>query len=85
MNYLISAKVPEDAHKRRLALGNPKWGYLVMRGIRAMEEEPENNARFIEMEKKISSAIAVAQKYAQAYYAITEAKAVAGWNNENLL
>lgn len=75
VNKLISAKVPEDAYKRREALGLksgslPKWGFLVMRGIRAEEDQEEQNARFTEMEKKVSSAIAIAQKYAQMYHAL---------------
>lgn len=76
-NRLISAKVPPDAYERReklaLKMGStPKWGFLVMRGIRAEEDQDQLNLRMSEMEKKVASAIAIAQKYAQMYHALID-------------
>ncbi len=71
---LISAMVPSEALERRKRLDSPKWGYLVMRGIRALEDEPELNAILEDHDKRIKSATARAQTYAQMYYNLIEEK-----------
>lgn len=71
---LISAMVPTEALERRKKLDSPKWGYLVMRGIRALEDEPELNATLEDFDKRIKSATSRAQQYAQMYYNLIEEK-----------